>query len=273
MRIFTSVLVTSLVLASPLLAESGAMVKRYYDALKMNDVFEILRDEGIQAGLDIAADEEGISASPAWTARVRSIYAVDKMDAAFRHALTASADLAASEDALAFFESTFGQRVVQIELDARRALSDEAVEDAAREQATSMQEEDPARLRLYSAFIEANDLIDSNVMGALNSNLAFYQGLGTNPLFGGMDERSMLAQVYEQEPDIREEMEEWSLNFSVLAYGVLSEDEMQTYIDVSETKAGQVLNAALFAGFDSVFELQSFELGRAMAEFMVGDDT
>jgi hypothetical protein len=63
------------------------------------------------------------------------------------------------------------------------------------------------------------------------------------------------------------------MNFSVLAYGLLSEEEMQSYIDASDTRAGQILNTALFAGFDKVFELHSFELGRALAEFMVGDDT
>lgn len=273
MRFLISVLFVSLLTTSHVAADSGAMVNRYFAALKMDDVFDILREEGVKAGLEIADEEEGISASPAWTARIKSIYAVDKMDAAFRHALSTSADLASSEEAVAFFESQFGQRVVEIELDARRALSDESVEDAVREQAEVMKEENPKRLELYDEFIRVNGLIDSNVMGALNANLAFYQGLGTNPLFGAMDESSMLAQVYEQEPEIRKDMEDWTINFSVLAYDLLTVEEVQDYIDISETRAGQILNTALFAGFDRVFELQSFELGRAMAEFMVGDDT
>ena len=83
----------------------------------------------------------------------------------------------------------------------------------------------------------------------------------------------MLRQVYQQEPEIRADMEDWTMNFSVLAYGLLSTEEMQSYLDMSRTSEGQTLNAALFAGFDRVFEMHSFELGRAMSEFMAGDDT
>ncbi len=273
MRVFASTVLMTLSIALPAVAESGAMVNRYFTALKMQDVFEILRDEGVKAGLDIAEEEDGINASPAWTARIKSIYAIDKMDAAFRHALSEASDLDASEEAVAFFETEFGQRVVNIELDARRALSDESIEDAVREQANALKEEDPNRLELYDQFIKVNDLIDSNVMGALNANLAFYQGLGANPLFSGMDEGAMLSQVYGQEAEIREDMEDWTRNFSVLAYGLLTDEEIEQYIAISDTKAGQLLNTALFSGFDKVFELQSFELGRAMAEFLVGDDT
>ena len=273
MRLLVHSFFLSLILTAPVAADSVVMINRYFAALKMSEVFDILSEEGVEAGLEIADEEEGISASPAWTARIKSIYSIEKMEAAFRHGLTGATDIEASEEAVAFFESPFGQRVVNIELDARRALSDESIEDAVREQAAAMREENPKRLELYDQFIDVNDLVDSNVMGALNANLAFYQGLGTNPIFGGMDESSMLGQVYSQEGEIRDDMEDWTVNFSVLAYGLLTDQEVEDYIAISETKAGQVLNTALFAGFDKVFELQSFELGRAMAEFMVGDDT
>jgi len=254
-------------------ANEQALIDRYYAALKMPEVFQILLDEGVQSAIEIAEEDEGITLSPAWTSRARQIYAIDKMDAAFRMGLNAATDLGKSEEAIAFFESDLGQRIVDIELAARTALSDDAAEEAAAEAVKSLRESDPDRIGLYEDFIEANNLVDSNVMGALNANLAFYRGLGTNALFGGLDEGAMLSQVYTQEPEIRSGMEEWTMSFSALAYSLLTKEEMSDYIAISEAPSGQQLNSALFAGFDEVFEMHSFELGRAMAEFMAGDDT
>jgi len=273
MRAISILLTAAFVLVSPATAETGSLVGRYYTALKMEEVFNILRDEGIASAIKTAEEDDSITASPAWTSRISNIYTIEKMDAAFRHGMGGDDALEASEEALEFFESELGRRIVEIELDARRALSADEVEAVMREKVLALAEENPERLEMYERFIEVNNLVDSNVMGALNSNLAFYRGLGTNPLFGAMDERSMLAQVYEQEAEIREDMEDWTMNFSALAYELLSDDELKTYIDVSDTKAGQIMNTALFAGFDKVFEMHSFELGRAMAEFMEGDDT
>ena len=121
---------------------------------------------------------------------------------------------------------------------------------------------------------DINELVDSNVSGALNSNLAFYRGMATSEQFSDtLSESFMLTTVWGQEPEIREETESWTMNFSTLAYAELSDAEMQQYIDVSASEAGQKLNAALFAGFDKVFETQSFDLGRATAEFSIGEDT
>lgn len=273
MRVFSLFLAATVVLTAPAAADTASLVNRYYAALKMDDVFDILRQEGIESALKTAEEDESITASPAWTLRVNNIYTIEKMDAAFRHGIEGGAALEASEEALVFFESDLGRRIVDVELDARSALGKDDVEDAMRQQVLSMREENPERLDMYETFIDVNNLVDSNVMGALNSNLAFYRGLGSNPLFGAMDESTMLAQVYGQEAEIREDMEDWTMNFSALAYGILTDEELETYIDVSNTRAGQIMNTALFAGFDKVFEMHSFELGRAMAEFMEGDDT
>lgn len=270
--VIASVTVLSLQ-ASAAFANAGALIDRYYDALKMEQVFKILQDEGIEGAIEIAREDEAITLSPAWTSRARQIYSIEKMDAAFRIGLAAATDLGNSEEAIAFFETELGQRIVDIELAARTALADDAAEQAAAQTVEAVREIDPDRIALYEQFIEANNLVDSNVMGALNANLAFYRGLGTNEMFGGLDESAMLSQVYTQEPEIRSGMEEWTMSFSVLAYSLLTMEEMSDYIAISEAPSGQQLNSALFAGFDQVFEMHSFELGRAMAEFMAGDDT
>ena len=254
-------------------AYGASLIDRYYAALHMDEVFEILRDEGIMAGQEMTEDGQ-ITASPAWTARLNQIYAIDKMDALFRHALETSAGFETSEDAIGFFESDLGTRIARLELDARVALAVEGMEEQMLDRVQEMRGEDPDRVALYQEFINVNDLVESNVSGALNANLSFYQGMASNPAFsGGLSEEFMLTTVWAQEGELRQSMKDWTISFSALAYGVLSDAEVQEYIDISEAPSGQKLNAALFAGFDKVFEVQSFELGRATAEFSAGDDT
>lgn len=274
MRLFLLIATTTLSLALPGLAQAQtALVDRYYAALNMAEVFEILRDEGIAGGEEITKDGD-VQASPSWTRRLQQIYALDKMDAEFREGMIASGALEGSDEAIAFFETEAGKRIVRIELDARIALNDEALEDDIRQKVEKMRADKDPRIELYENFVIVNDLIDSNVMGALNSNLAFYQGMASNPQFDqSLPEGVMLSTVWEQEPEIRENVTDWTMNFSALAYSVLSLEELQAYIDMSASEAGQKFNTALFAGFDQMFEQQSYELGQATAEFMMGDDT
>lgn len=254
-------------------ASASSLIDRYYAALHMDEVFEILRSEGVEAGQGMTEDGQ-IGASPAWTARLGQIYAIDKMDALFRHALENNTAFEGSEEAIAFFETDLGSKIARLELDARVALAVEGMEDQIRERVSEMRGEDPDRIAMYQTFIDVNDLVESNVSGALNANLSFYQGMASNPAFGdGMTEDFMLTTVWAQEGEIREDMKDWTMNFSTLAYSVLSNEDVQQYIDISTVPSGQKLNAVLFAGFDKVFEVQSYELGRATAEFSAGDDT
>ncbi|GFE66929.1 DUF2059 domain-containing protein [Litoreibacter roseus] len=256
------------------LADAGSITERYFKALQMEEVFEILQEEGIAGGVEMAEGDPEITSSPAWISRLEAVYSKDAMNQAFRDAMDEVAQVELAEDAVAFFETDLGQRIVRIELDARTALGDEAVEEAARETAKQMVREDPIRVTLYDKFINVNNLVDSNVAGALNANLAFYRGLATSPTYAeGMTEGFILSTVWAQEPEIRADMEDWTRNFSTLAYSALTDAELKEYIAISETPSGQKLNTILFTGFDKVFERQSYELGRATAEFRAGEDT
>ena len=182
----------------------------------------------------------------------------------------AEADLLAIE---AFFGSAQGQRILQLEIEARRALLDQSVEDAAKVGWEDLQADGKARADQLRRFAQVNDLIESNVMGALNANLAFYRGLATSSSFGKeMPEDQMLSDVWEQEPSIRQETEDWLYPFLSLAYQPLPDADLDAYTAFSETPAGKRMNAALFAAFDAVFTKISYDLGVAAAIQMQGDD-
>ena len=130
------------------------------------------------------------------------------------------------------------------------------------------------RLELLEAFNDANSLVDLNVAGALNSNFAFYRGLADGDAFEiDLPEDIMLAEIWGQEPEIREETVLWLYSYQLMAYDELSDADVQAYIDLSESPAGQALNRALFAAFDAMFEAVSYDLGAAAALFVAGEET
>ena len=51
----------------------------------------------------------------------------------------------------------------------------------------------------------------------------------------------------------------------------LTEAELQSYVAFWESPAGQVLNAALFSAFDTVFRDVSLDLGRAAGRALRGE--
>jgi hypothetical protein len=177
------------------------------------------------------------------------------------------------EAATAFFASPIGERALSLELAARMALQDEAVEAAAERAYADLAAANPERQALIDEFVSVNDLVESNVMGALNANLSFLRGLADS---GGeafaMPEADMLAQVWATEPEVRDEMVGWVFPFLTLAYQPLSDADLQAYIAFSKTPAGQRVNAAMFQAYDALFDEISRDLGRAFGLALQGDD-
>lgn len=267
-------LVFCVVLASavPLSAGTTADLTRL---LRIDDVMEVMRAEGLDYGADLQPELFPGSGAARWLGLVAEIYEPDAMLQRFEAVFgpEMAAEPAALTASLDFFASEQGQRIVELELAARKALLDEAVEEAARAQAAEMRRDDDPRVGMITRFAEANDLIERNVAGALNANLAFYRGMVAGGAFdGGLSEGEILADVWSQEAEVRRETEEWLFPFLAMAYQPLSDDDLRAYLAFSETPPGQVLNAALFAGFDAMFEVISQDLGLAAARMMSSED-
>lgn len=245
------------------------------DVLMMDEIVAVMREEGLDYGATLETEMFPGRGGEAWLAKVGLIYNPETMRKQFDQAL--AKELAGKEASvdqmIAFFGSDQGQRALRLEVEARRALLDQATEDAAKVAWEDLQANGDARVEKIERFAEINDLIESNVMGALNSNLAFYRGLAEAGAFSGeMTEDQMLSDIWGQEPEIRSETADWLFPFLALAYGPMPEDDLDAYIAFSETPAGQQVNAALFAAFDQVFTRISFDLGRAVAKQMQGED-
>lgn len=244
-------------------------------ALQLPEVFAVMTEEGLGYGRELEADMFPGSGGARWNEAVAGIYETGRMVDGFSEAFEAALDTSGGNvsSMLDFFSSDLGRRVVALEISARRALLDEAVDEASRAKLDEMRETGDPRLELIEEFVSVNDLVDANVTGGLNANYAFYLGLAdAGALPSAMSEDEIIGEIWGQEADIRDETEIWILSYLAMAYAPLSDEEIGEYIDFSETEAGRDLNRALFAGYDTVFEDVSRQLGRAAGAILAGQD-
>ena len=259
------------VFPAQLWAATPAELDRLHAALDTNALIQILSEEGLMQSEDLRDDMFPGRGGIGWTAAVGRIYAPERLYDTFRTAFDEELVETPIDELLAFYASDVGELISSLEVDARRAIMSDEVEEAARRAYDDLQETETERLAILEEFADLNGLIDRNVAGALNSNLQFYKGLASGGAFE-MTESEMLSEVWEQEASIREDTEGWVFGYMTFAYETVPNKDLRTYIDMTATQQGRALNRALFAGFDAVFQGVSFELGATTARFSSGDE-
>ena len=267
MTLSTTIRLTAaaVLLAGPATAATEAELDALFEAIGTPRLLEIMRVEGMEQADEMAGDMFGDGAG-SFAPLASRIYDTDRMARTFRvefDAVLADADVGPLLD---FFGSEQGQRIVSLELSAREALLSPDVEEAAEQAALTLIDEDPDRRALIEGFVDANDLIELNVMGAMNASVAYYQGLADA---GDMTlpESDLLAEVWAQEPDIRADTTTWVFAYLGMAYEPLSDDDLRAYTALAASREGRTLNRALFEGFDDVFNEISYLLGGATVRF------
>lgn len=270
LRLTLALLALSLPLrAGPMVSEADIAA-----ALRLPDVLSLMQAEGARYAAELEAELFPGKGGAAWEADVQALYAPGPQAEVIKKVL--ARELAAAPEAKAaahaFFTTDPGQKIIGLELEARRTLLDPDAETAAAALWADLQESQPARAAQIERLVAAGDLVALNVQAALNGNLAFYRGLIAGGALPPMEESAMLAEVAGQEEAVRQDTEDWLYPFLALAYAPLSEEELAAYIAFSESPAGRQLNQAVFAGFDAVLTPLSEALGRAAAHYMQGQD-
>ena len=250
-------------------------VARLSEIMKIGGVMDAMRAEGLDYAKTLEEQMFPGKGGVQWQTAVDLIYDPATMRKNFDAAL--SAELVAEQDAVArmaeFFGSDLGQRILTLELASRAALMDADTKEAAKVTVDDMTAAKDPRLQIYTKFEQTNDLIESNVAGGLNANLAFFHGMAEAGGFAkDMSEDEMLAEVWSQEADVRMQSGEWLYSYMVLAYQPLSDADMAAYQAFSETAEGKILNRATFVAFDKLFTAISHDLGRAAAQQMLAQD-
>jgi hypothetical protein len=263
---------TVLALASGVLSAERAAAQpeglaRLVELMGLPEIVQVMREEGLDYGATLAEEMLPAGASGQWERTVSRIYDPDRMAATVRDGFVAAMEGVDPGPLIAFFDTEAGQRLVALEVSARRAMMDEDVEAAAREDYLARAADPDETFRLVRDFVQANDLVEANVVGALNSNFAFYRGLADGGALE-MTEGEMLADVWAQEEETRADTREWLYGFLLMAYDPVSAEVLQRYVTLSETEAGRAMNRALFAGFDRMYAEISYALGLAIAREM-----
>ena len=271
--LLASILALLVVFAAVAQARESSRHEALIKALDLDSLIEIMRAEGVDYGAGLQDELFPGRGGASWRAQVELIYRPERLWSIFGPRFEAELDGHDTAPALAFFTSDLGRRVITLEISARRAQLDKAVEDMAVGRMQQMRDDNDPRIDLVGQMIDANDLIDLNVVGALNSNFAFYRGLAQGNAFPeDMSEDQMLRDVWAQEDEVRADTEKWLYGYLVMAYQPLSDDELRRYIAFSRSKAGQVINTALFNAFDAMFDDVSFALGQAAAQQITGEE-
>lgn len=265
--------VSLFLLMVPAQAQMSAQKRALVESLQMQELIIIMRDEGLSYGEILDTDLLADSGGEKWAAQVSEIYDTMRMQEDFIRRFDREMPEHLVAPVLAFFDSPRGRRIINLEVTARRAQLDEAVEEASLEYLRDMIGDGDPRLELLRRFAEINELIETNVVGAMNANYAFYIGLVEGGAFPyELTEEQILSDVWGQEDDIRMETKEWLYSYLAMAYQPLEDADIEAYIVLSATDAGQALNRALFSGFDAMFVSISKSLGYSAAQLIGGED-
>ncbi|MEY8118119.1 DUF2059 domain-containing protein [Falsihalocynthiibacter sp. BN13B15] len=273
MRSVMLAIVFVLGIVGPVVAEREADLNRLSEILLVDDMIEILSDEGMQYGETLGMELFDGRGDADWERRLTAIYAQDRMKAEFR----ASFDPLLSDEtlaaALAFFNTPFGEKLVRLEMSARLAISDPDVNAASEARLKAMIRNNDPLLPRIREYIKVYDLIDMNVASSMNETFEFLSAMGDmGALTDDMTESAILADVWQDEPQIRADTTEWLMTYLTMSYSPLSEDEMTKNIAFGRTDAGRQFNNAMFKAFGDVYAEISRKLGRAAAGYILSED-
>ncbi|PKP85217.1 MAG: hypothetical protein CVT80_03805 [Alphaproteobacteria bacterium HGW-Alphaproteobacteria-2] len=253
-------------------AEPSPAEGRLFDAVSLDALLGVIHEESMVQGRQLAVDMQ-IAEQGALELLLAGVYSPARMRRVFAEGFAGRMTPEELADTTEFFASPLGVRIVGLEISGRAALLDPEVEAASRERAATASDAEPARLALLQRFIEVNALVDSNVVGSMNAQFAFMMGLASiaDTQTSPMSEDEVLADLWQQEPEIRRTSVDWLVSYLLLAYDPLSDAELEAYVAFSESPAGQAYNRAVFAAFDALFAESWGRLGRGFAQLMAGE--
>ncbi|MEM9580178.1 MAG: hypothetical protein AAF891_05780 [Pseudomonadota bacterium] len=258
-------------LTCALAAQADERTNQLLDRLGMSEMVEIMRQEGVSYAEQLAEDMLPGGSTATWRTNVNRIYDREAMkllvQGGFAKALSGT-DISAAED---FFDADLGARIVELEVSARRAMLDEDIEEAAKERAGQLETSAAKTFAQVEQLIEQGDMLEANVVSALNSNILFYRGLVDGGAYE-LSDAEIVSDVWSQEEEMRKETRDWLFGFFLMAYDPLAGEDLERFIAFSATEAGQTLTRAIFAAYDGMYTDISYALGLAVAQEMRAED-
>ena len=256
-------------------AEESNDLNRIFLALKLDRLFEEIREEGLIAAKEMQGDLKNSQSVVGWSKNINEIYSTKLMKDYFKKELTNLESLSIFLLAIDFYEKPLGVKIIENELITRIKIRDDGEKEKARNTVKQLKYLKPYRFKLYNEIINANGFIEDNISSSMNSNLAFYEGYaaGLATSDQSLTEREMISQIWLNESETRKRMTDWVLNFSVTSFKNLNDNELKEYLAFSNSKSGRYLSNNINFIFDKLFEIQSYKLGKLLAERSVSSGT
>lgn len=235
---------------------------RLHDLLQTTRLFDVLAAEYVVMAEAMRAEDPEMLGED-WLAAMVSLYDPREMEALYRADLNTRLAARPEVEAafLDFAQSELGRDVITREVETRAQLLDPDW------QAPVPKREDYAALETtVTAVIEGFDLIEGNIAAAMNSHLEDARGF-FDALDMAFDASEMIASLYAEEPEIRENTEAWLRDYLFAAYAGLSQGDLEALAELSRDPLHRAFTRAQIAAFDAAFEGRSYQAGllRALA--------
>lgn len=247
----------SLCVAVCLLAQSAwADVNRLVDAMGVPQLLAAFAVEGIEAGKSIDDTFLDGQGGAVWADTVQRLYDVPRMENELRTVMAEELDQGIAEQALLFFESDLGARIIELEVQARQAFIDENVEAAAKAAPS-------AQADTVTNYLVSRDLIERNTDVGVAAQAAFLEGL--SDASGRIDDAPDMDQMRLR---IQADAESWLRGYNALVQSAMTKDEIEIYTAFWETDVGEAVDDALFLAFGQSYTTLSYALGQAAGRLL-----
>lgn len=239
----------------PFAAKADSDVDRLYDAMGLPALLAAFAADGAASAQSVNDGFLGGQGGDVFAETVRRLYDVDRLNPILREGLKEALDAAVAARALVFFETEMGARIIRIEVEARNAMSDEALEAAAM-RAADIPDPDVVEM------LDIRDLVARNTDITLDAQSGFFSGMqSAAPGAPAPDIEGQRGQVTER-------TRAWITGYYMLVASALEEHDLSTYSAFWETDVGQALDEALFVAFEALYVDLSFALGQMVGRLM-----
>ena len=238
----------------------SAQTDRLVDALGLPALIVAFSAEGIEAGAALDAGLLNGQGGSVWAETVRRLYDPERLVQEVRAAFDAGLDPDVAAQALLFFESDLGQRLTELEVQARQAMLNPDLEEIAKSAPAASSD-------AISDFLTIRDLVARNTDTSLEAQIAFFAGMAE--VTGRANET---PDIEAQRDAVAANTESWLRGYYALAQSPLSADDVAIYTAFWDTEVGRALDDVLFEAFGTSYSTLSFGLGQTAGRLLPQND-
>ena len=284
---FVACMIAALFAAAPVAAQSPQGEATEEEAVPPGQmlVSAMMEGLGLENLLGLMADEARLNAGrgyewmeaaelDSWIAGVARINDPARMARLMREDLAQAATLANPgliAEALTFYRSDLGRRVIALENAARRQMLSEEGEVAAVRAVDEARARGDPRIDAILRLMAAGDVVERNVAGSLNASYATAKGYA-EASGAPRPDAEMMREIAAQENEIRADVTEWVMALLYLGYQPLSDPELARVEAFVASDPGQEITELLSTAFDALFIRLAYETGMLSATQYFGTD-